>query len=110
MATQHTLQNNPGALPSMAWMSLLNLLMPGRSKPWTRVIGHIRRGGGGCPLVCFRISGFTVEPRDGDGLQEAQGDDGAPDAEFLQQLDHVGAALRITVHAGSQHPITRRAG
>lgn len=32
MATQHTLQNNPGALPSMAWMSLLNLLIPGRKQ------------------------------------------------------------------------------
>lgn len=28
MATQHTLQNNPGALPSMAWTSLQNLLIP----------------------------------------------------------------------------------
>lgn len=28
IATQHTLQNNPGALPSMAWTSLLNLLIP----------------------------------------------------------------------------------
>lgn len=44
---------------------------------------------------------FTVEPRDGDGLEEAQGDDGAPDAKLLQQLDHIGAALRIRLHAGS---------
>lgn len=48
-----------------------------------------------------RLSGFTVEPRDGDGLQEAQGDDGATHAEFLQKLDHVGAALRTTSHARS---------
>lgn len=32
MATQHTRQNKPGALPNMAWTSLLNLLMPERSK------------------------------------------------------------------------------
>lgn len=48
-----------------------------------------------------QLVGFTVEPRDGDGLEEAQGDDRAPDAEFLQQLDHIGATLRITLHTDS---------
>ena len=28
MATQQTFQNSPGAYPSMAWMSLLNLWIP----------------------------------------------------------------------------------
>ena len=45
-----------------------------------------------------RLSCFTVEPGDGDGLEEAQGDNGAANAEFLQQLDHIGATLKITLH------------
>lgn len=106
MATQHTLQNNPGALPSMAWTSLLNLLIPERSMEkrdtLTVFVLHMLR-----IYLILRITAvqskeqyskddnlmFTIEPGNGDGLQETHNNNRGAYSKFLKQLHHVGATL-----------------